>query len=182
MTYATRKTMLQLPACWRTGSIKRNAGFGFCLRQVKHESQARTFRRIQFRESWKRHHESALCQCIDDHHNSTCAELISMAEQELAVLFTAVTELFGSEQARALNADNKLGEMRCEKVRRRAATSESQTVYSACSGWLLSCSPLLSGRQITRNRQRWLASSVRSMCLRYLLGRAFSWDREPMRP
>jgi hypothetical protein len=38
---------------------------------------------------------------------------------------------------RAWNADSKHGEMRCEKVRKRAATSESQTVYSACSGLLL---------------------------------------------
>jgi DNA-directed RNA polymerase specialized sigma24 family protein len=42
-----------------------------------------------------------------DHHNSTCAELVTMAERELAVLFTAVTELFGSEQAR-LSAEDWL--------------------------------------------------------------------------
>ena len=35
-----------------------------------------------------------------DCHNPTCAELITMVERELAALFTAVTELFGSEQAR----------------------------------------------------------------------------------
>jgi hypothetical protein len=67
-----------------------------------------------------------------------------------------------SSQFYLRRTDHLHGEMRCEKVRKRAATSESQTVYSACSG-LLSYSLLLSGRQITRIRQRWLTSSVRSM-------------------
>jgi hypothetical protein len=32
-------------------------------------------------------------------HNPTCGDLITMAEKELAAFFSAVTELFGSEQA-----------------------------------------------------------------------------------
>jgi hypothetical protein len=44
---------------------------------------------------------------LTEHHNFSCAELIAMAERELAALFSAVTELFGSEQA-SLSAEDWL--------------------------------------------------------------------------
>ena len=40
-----------------------------------------------------------------EHRNSACAELTTMAERELAALFSAVTELFGPEQARLAAED-----------------------------------------------------------------------------
>jgi hypothetical protein len=42
--------------------------------------------------------------------NSGCAGLVTMAEQELAAFFRAVTELFGSEQAE-LSAEEWLHEL-----------------------------------------------------------------------
>lgn len=43
-------------------------------------------------------------------HNSNCAEPMTMAERELAAFFSAVTELFGKEQAR-LSAEDWLHEL-----------------------------------------------------------------------
>jgi hypothetical protein len=40
-------------------------------------------------------------------HNPVCSDLMTMAEQELAAFLSAVTELFGSEQAR-LSAEDWL--------------------------------------------------------------------------
>lgn len=40
-----------------------------------------------------------------DNSEPTCADLLSMAERELAALFGAVTQLFGSEQARLTSED-----------------------------------------------------------------------------
>ena len=42
--------------------------------------------------------------------NSTCADLLRMAQQELAAFFTAVEEMFGSEQAE-ISADDWLEEL-----------------------------------------------------------------------
>ncbi|HVH89153.1 MAG TPA: hypothetical protein VM912_20720 [Terriglobales bacterium] len=42
--------------------------------------------------------------------NSTCRDLVKMAEQELAAFFSAVSELFGSEQAE-LSAEDWLDEL-----------------------------------------------------------------------
>jgi hypothetical protein len=42
--------------------------------------------------------------------NSRCADLVTMAERELSAFFTAVTKLFGSEQAE-LSAENWLHEL-----------------------------------------------------------------------
>jgi hypothetical protein len=42
--------------------------------------------------------------------NSRCADLVTMAERELSAFFTAVTKLFGSEQAK-LSAENWLHEL-----------------------------------------------------------------------
>lgn len=42
--------------------------------------------------------------------NSACADLITMAERELAAFFSAVTQLFGSEQAE-LSAQDWLHEL-----------------------------------------------------------------------
>jgi hypothetical protein len=43
-------------------------------------------------------------------HDVTCAELINMAQRELAALFRTVTELFGAEQAE-LSAEDWLQEL-----------------------------------------------------------------------
>ena len=43
-------------------------------------------------------------------HDPTCGDLMTMAEQELAAFFSAVTELFGSEQAQ-LAAEDWLQEL-----------------------------------------------------------------------
>jgi hypothetical protein len=43
-------------------------------------------------------------------HVPTCGDLMTMAEQELAAFFSAVTELFGSEQAQ-LSAEDWLHEL-----------------------------------------------------------------------
>lgn len=43
-------------------------------------------------------------------HNLTCADLVTMAEQELAAFFAAVAELFGSHQAR-VSAEDWLHEL-----------------------------------------------------------------------
>jgi hypothetical protein len=43
-------------------------------------------------------------------HNPTCRELITMAEQELAAFFSAVTELYGAKQAE-LSAEDWLHEL-----------------------------------------------------------------------
>jgi len=43
-------------------------------------------------------------------HDPDCAELMTMAEQELAAFFSAVKELFGSEQAK-LSAEDWLREL-----------------------------------------------------------------------
>ena len=42
--------------------------------------------------------------------NPTCSDVITMAEQELAAFFSAVTELYGSEQA-TLSAEDWLHEL-----------------------------------------------------------------------
>jgi hypothetical protein len=44
-------------------------------------------------------------------HNPTCADLVTMAEHELAAFFAAATELFGSHQAR-ISAEDWLHELR----------------------------------------------------------------------
>jgi hypothetical protein len=44
------------------------------------------------------------------HHDPTCGDLMTMAEQELAAFVSAVTELFGSEQAQ-LSAEDWLHEL-----------------------------------------------------------------------
>ncbi len=44
------------------------------------------------------------------HHNTNCTELLSLAEQELAAFFAAVTDLFGSAQAE-LSAEDWLDEL-----------------------------------------------------------------------
>jgi hypothetical protein len=43
-------------------------------------------------------------------HSPTCADLVTMAERELSAFIRAVTELFGSEQAR-LSAEEWLDEL-----------------------------------------------------------------------
>ncbi|MFZ1010903.1 MAG: hypothetical protein WAN65_28950 [Candidatus Sulfotelmatobacter sp.] len=43
-------------------------------------------------------------------HDSTCGDLMTMAEQELAAFFSAVTKLFGSEQAE-VSAEDWLHEL-----------------------------------------------------------------------
>jgi hypothetical protein len=43
-------------------------------------------------------------------HDPICGDLMAMAERELSAFFTAVTELFGSEQAEA-SAEDWLGEL-----------------------------------------------------------------------
>jgi hypothetical protein len=48
-------------------------------------------------------------------HNPTCADLMKMAEQELAAFLSAVTELFGSEQAR-LSAEDWLQELALNRL------------------------------------------------------------------
>ena len=45
-----------------------------------------------------------------ENYDSTCADLITMAERELAAFFSAVTELFGSNQA-GLSAEDWLHEL-----------------------------------------------------------------------
>lgn len=47
---------------------------------------------------------------LPKNHNPNCADLMSMAGQELAAFFCAVTELFGSEQAE-LSAEDWLHEL-----------------------------------------------------------------------
>ena len=48
-------------------------------------------------------------------HSPTCADLVTMAERELSAFIRAVTELFGSEQARLSAEDwlDELGSMDC---------------------------------------------------------------------
>lgn len=51
--------------------------------------------------------------CVDErpnNHHPACSSLMTMADQELAAFFSAVTELFGSEQAR-LSAEDWLHEL-----------------------------------------------------------------------
>lgn len=43
-------------------------------------------------------------------HDGTCAELLSLAQRELAALFQAVTQLFGAEEAE-LSAEDWLREL-----------------------------------------------------------------------
>ena len=43
-------------------------------------------------------------------HDSTCGDLMTMAEQELAAFFSAVTKLFGLEQAK-VSAEDWLREL-----------------------------------------------------------------------
>lgn len=43
-------------------------------------------------------------------HDLSCGDLMTMAERELAAFFSAVTELFGSEQAK-ISADDWLHEL-----------------------------------------------------------------------
>jgi hypothetical protein len=43
-------------------------------------------------------------------HDLSCSDLLTMAERELAAFFTAVTELFGSEQAK-ISAEDWLREL-----------------------------------------------------------------------
>ena len=48
-------------------------------------------------------------------HNPDCAELLTMAEQELAAFFRAMTKLFGSRQAEA-SAEDWLREVTAVKT------------------------------------------------------------------
>ena len=76
-------------------------------------------------------------------HNLNCADSMTMAEQELAAFFGAVTELFGSEQA-VLSAEDWLHEL--EAINGLPASTRD---------W----------RRITHNASKRLASRVRALSL-----------------
>jgi hypothetical protein len=72
-------------------------------------------------------------------HNASCAELLGMAEQELAAFFGAVTELFRSEEAE-LSAEDWLNEFLSTKTLpastrewRRITFRASTRLASRCS-------------------------------------------------
>jgi len=66
-------------------------------------------------------------------HNSTCSELLGMAEHELAAFFGAVAELFGSEQAE-LSAEEWLDEFMATKTLPAATCDWRLITYKASRG------------------------------------------------
>jgi hypothetical protein len=72
--------------------------------------------------------------------NPGCADFLTMAEQELSAFFRAVTELFGSEQAR-LSAEDWLEELTADRglpssmreCRRITARASAQLADRVCA-------------------------------------------------
>src|SRR5262245_50344266 len=69
---------------------------------------------LKFQESRSRmsmdHWQPAPVSGRTGNHSMTCGDLMTMAQRELSAFFRAVTELFGSEQAR-LSAEDWLDEL-----------------------------------------------------------------------
>ncbi len=89
-----------------------------------------------------------------------CADLITMAERELGAFFTAVTELFGSEQAR-LSAKDWLDELELMDSLPGSASRDWLRVTLAASARL--ASRLTAGRTIGRGTSRRLIPKYRSI-------------------
>jgi hypothetical protein len=84
---------------------------------------------------------------VDEPTNSdgpTCAELMTMAERELGAFISAVTELFGSEQARCA-AEDWLDELVLIKALPGLTSRDWRLITVAASARLANCSASFTG-------------------------------------